>query len=89
MGPSGSLSWWEKVSFTARVRHRLRSGIHRLRSVWWQIVQTAVAAVVAWFLAVLILGHERPAFAPIAAIISLVFCHERSESYDRSSMILG
>jgi hypothetical protein len=71
MGPSGSLSWWEKVSFTARVRHRLRSGIHRLRSVWWQIVQTAVAAVVAWFLAVLILGHERPAFAPIAAVISL------------------
>jgi uncharacterized membrane protein YgaE (UPF0421/DUF939 family) len=71
MGPSGSKSWWEKVSFSARVRHRLRSGIHRLRSVWWQIVQTAVAAVVAWFLAVLILGHERPAFAPIAAVISL------------------
>ena len=71
MGPSGSLSWWEKVSFSARVRHRLRSGTHRLRSVWWQIVQTAVAAVVAWFLAVLILGDERPAFAPIAAVISL------------------
>jgi hypothetical protein len=71
MGPSGSLSWWEKVSFSARVRHRLRSGTHRLRSVWWQIVQTAVAAIVAWFLAVLILGHERPAFAPIAAVISL------------------
>jgi hypothetical protein len=71
MGPSGSLSWWEKVSFSGRVRHRLRSGIHRLRSVWWQIFQTAVAAVVAWFLAVLILGHERPAFAPIAAVISL------------------
>jgi uncharacterized membrane protein YgaE (UPF0421/DUF939 family) len=30
-----------------------------------------VAAIVAWFLAVLILGHERPAFAPIAAVISL------------------
>jgi hypothetical protein len=71
MGPSGSLSWWEKVGFSGRVRHRLRSGIHRLRSVWWQILQTAVAAVVAWFLAVLILGHERPAFAPIAAVISL------------------
>jgi hypothetical protein len=71
MGSRGSLSWWEEVSFFARVRHRLRSGIHRLRSVWWQILQTAVAAVVAWFLAVLILGHERPAFAPIAAVISL------------------
>ena len=33
--------------------------------------QTAVAAGVAWFLAVLILGHERPEFAPIAAVISL------------------
>jgi uncharacterized membrane protein YgaE (UPF0421/DUF939 family) len=71
MRPRGSLSWWEKVSFSGRVRHRLRSGIYRLRSVWWQIVQTAVAAIVAWFLAVLILGHERPAFAPIAAVISL------------------
>ena len=71
MGPSGGLSWWDKVSFYARVRQRLRSGIHRLRSVWWQILQTAVAATVAWFLALLILGHERPAFAPIAAVISL------------------
>src|SRR5215212_523080 len=71
MRPRGSLSWWEKVSFSGRVRHRLRSGISRLRSVWWQIVQTAVAAIVAWFLAVLILGHERPAFAPIAPVISL------------------
>jgi hypothetical protein len=71
MGPSGDFSWWEKVNFYARVRHRLRSGIYRLRAGWWQILQTAVAAVVAWFLAVLILGHERPAFAPIAAVISL------------------
>ncbi len=36
-----------------------------------QILQTAVAAGVAWFLAVLLLGHERPTFAPIAAVISL------------------
>src|SRR5215217_5453789 len=71
MGPSGGLSWWETVSFHARVRHRLRSGIHRLRGGWWPILQTAVAAGVAWFLAVLILGHERPTFAPIAAVISL------------------
>ena len=71
MEPSGGLSWQERVSFSDRLRHRLLSGIHRLRSVWWQIVRTAVAAIVAWFLAVLILGHERPAFAPIAAVISL------------------
>jgi uncharacterized membrane protein YgaE (UPF0421/DUF939 family) len=71
MGPSWSSSWRERIDFTTRVRHRLRSGIHRLRAGWWPILQTAVAAGVAWFLAVLLLGHERPEFAPIAAVISL------------------
>ena len=53
------------------VRQRLRSGIRRLRKGWLQILQTAVAAAVAWSLAVLILGLDRPTFAPIAAVISL------------------
>ena len=66
-----NLSWREKINFSARARHRPRSGIYRLRGGWWQILQTAVAAGAAWFLAVLILGHERPEFAPIAAVISL------------------
>jgi hypothetical protein len=55
----------------AVVRHRLRSGVLRLRSAWLAILQTAVAACLAWFLAVLILGLERPTFAPIAAVIVL------------------
>src|SRR5918995_3582388 len=67
----GSLSRREKGRFYARVRNRLRSGMHRLWGGWWQILQTAVAAGVAWFLAILILAHERPEFAPIAAVISL------------------
>src|SRR5215203_6388899 len=71
MGPGRSSFWREEVSFYARVRNRLLSGVHRLQGGWWQIFQTAVAAGVAWFLAVLILGHERPEFAPIAAVISL------------------
>ena len=50
---------------------RLRSGALRLRSGWLPILQTAVAACLAWFLAVLILGLERPTFAPIAAVIVL------------------
>src|SRR3712207_3857441 len=66
-----NLSWREKIDFNARVHHRPRSGIYRLRGGWWQILQTAVAAGAAWFLAILILGHERPEFAPIAAVISL------------------
>jgi uncharacterized membrane protein YgaE (UPF0421/DUF939 family) len=53
------------------VRHRLRSAALRLRSAWLAILQTALAACLAWFLAVLILGIERPTFAPIAAVIVL------------------
>jgi hypothetical protein len=50
---------------------RLRSGALRLRGGWLPILQTAVAACLAWFLAVLILGLDRPTFAPIAAVIVL------------------
>src|ERR671929_2311710 len=53
------------------VRQRLRSAAVHLRSAWLQILQTAVAACVAWFVAVLILGVNRPTFAPIAAVIAL------------------
>jgi hypothetical protein len=53
------------------VLQRLRSGALRLRSDWLPILQTAVAACLAWFLAVLVLGLERPTFAPIAAVIVL------------------
>jgi hypothetical protein len=71
MGLYEGSSWREKVSFLVRFRHHLRSGGLRLRSGWLQILQTAVAACVAWFLAVLLLGLDRPTFAPIAAVISL------------------
>ncbi len=64
-------SWREKARSFARFRHRLRSGGLRLRGGWLQILQTAVAACVAWFLAALLLGLDRPTFAPIAAVISL------------------
>ena len=53
------------------VRHRLRSGVLRLRDGWLPILQTALAACAAWFLAVLVLGIDRPTFAPIAAVIVL------------------
>ena len=42
-----------------------------MRGGWLQILQTAVAACIAWFLAVWLLGLDRPTFAPIAAVISL------------------
>jgi uncharacterized membrane protein YgaE (UPF0421/DUF939 family) len=69
MEPYEGSSWWERVGLS--VRFRLRSGALRLRGGWLQIFQKAVAACVAWFLAVLIFGLNRPTFAPIAAVISL------------------
>jgi uncharacterized membrane protein YgaE (UPF0421/DUF939 family) len=69
MEPYEGPSWWYRVRFF--VRDRLRSGLLRLRGGWLQILQTGVAACVAWFLAVLLLGLEEPTFAPIAAVISL------------------
>ena len=55
----------------APVLRRLRSGAIHLKSGWLPIFQTALAACLAWFLAVFILGLERPTFAPIAAVIIL------------------
>ena len=69
MEPYEGSSLWHRVSFFARAR--LRSGVLRLRGGWLQILQTGLAACVAWFLAVLLLGLEEPTFAPIAAVISL------------------
>ena len=43
----------------------------RLRAGALPIVQTAVAASLAWFIASAVLGHERPFFAAIAAVIVL------------------
>ena len=40
-----------------------------------RILQTAIAAVVAWYLAILLLDDPRPAFASIAAVISLAAAH--------------
>jgi uncharacterized membrane protein YgaE (UPF0421/DUF939 family) len=44
---------------------------HRLRGHAWPILQTAVAAVVAWYAAVLLGVERHPTFAAIAAVISL------------------
>jgi uncharacterized membrane protein YgaE (UPF0421/DUF939 family) len=49
----------------------LLAGIDRLRVNGWSVVQSAVAASAAYFLAVLVLGHERPFFAAIAAVVCL------------------
>ena len=43
----------------------------RLQGRLWPILQTAIAATVAWYLAVLLLPDGRPSFASIAAVICL------------------
>lgn len=48
-----------------------RRALDRLRGRAWPILQTAVAAVAAWYLAKLLLDVERPVFASIAAVIAL------------------
>ena len=47
----------------------------RLQGRMWPILQTAAAAVAAWYLAVLLLDGELPLFAPIAAVIALGATH--------------
>jgi hypothetical protein len=54
-----------------RLRRGFQAGIERLRVNAWSVIQTAVAASAAYFLAVIVFGHERPFFAPIAAVICL------------------
>jgi uncharacterized membrane protein YgaE (UPF0421/DUF939 family) len=48
-----------------------RAGFKRLREVWFNLVQTAVASGLSWYLAHDLLGHPQPFFAPIAAAVSL------------------
>lgn len=54
-----------------RGRARLKTGRIRLQSSLLPIIQCALAAGVAWFVATDIVGHPTPFFAPIAAVISL------------------
>ncbi|MGI9050067.1 MAG: FUSC family protein [Rubrobacteraceae bacterium] len=57
--------------FRRRIRHQLLVALARLQTGGGHIVQKAVAAGGAWWLASALLGHQSPAFAAIAAIISL------------------
>ena len=55
----------------ARVRSLFGDGVARLTASVWSVAQSAAAASLAYFLAQVLLGHESPFFAPIAAVISL------------------
>ncbi len=70
MAITGALAGVKRVGFLA-VRRETERALGRLRAGMWPVVQTAVAATLAWSAAVLILGHERPFVAAIAAVISI------------------
>lgn len=53
------------------MKARLRRSLGRVRRAAWPVAQAAVAAGIAWFLALAVLGHEQPVFAPIAAVVAL------------------
>ena len=55
----------------SRVRDGFAAGLGRLRANGWAVIQAAVAASLAYLLANVVIGHETPFFAPIAAVISL------------------
>jgi uncharacterized membrane protein YgaE (UPF0421/DUF939 family) len=59
----------------------------RLRVRLWPILQTAAAAVAAWYLAKLLVGSERPVFASIAAVISLGATHGGRD--ERATQLIG
>jgi uncharacterized membrane protein YccC len=56
-------------------RGALRLARRRLRGRVWPILQTAIAAVAAWYVALLVLPADQPVFAPIAAVIALGAAH--------------
>ena len=57
------------TSFSRRLT--ARRALDRLRARAWPILQTAVAAVAAWYLAKLLVSEAQPVFASIAAVIAL------------------
>jgi len=54
-----------------RSRTSMRARFDRLLLSWRSLIQTAAAATGAYLIATEVVGHERPFFAPVAAIITL------------------
>ncbi|MEA2450390.1 MAG: hypothetical protein QOG63_2322 [Thermoleophilaceae bacterium] len=52
-------------------RRSAQSRFGQVRRSLWPVVQTAIAATVAWLIATRALGHAAPFFAPVAAIMAL------------------
>ena len=62
---------WRWTATRTRVAAQVGSAATRLRGGAWAILQTSVAAGLAWFITHDLLGHPQPFFAPIAAAVCL------------------
>jgi uncharacterized membrane protein YgaE (UPF0421/DUF939 family) len=56
---------------TERSRESMRARWTRVRLAWRTMVQSSIAAALAWLVATEVLGHRAPFFAPVAAIIAV------------------
>ena len=56
---------WDRGRLSTRAR------VARLRSKLWHVGQCSIAAGVAWWFATTVVGHPRPFFAPIVAVVCL------------------
>jgi hypothetical protein len=54
-----------------RSRVSMRTRLERVRVAWRSVLQAGLAAAVAYLVATKLIGHPRPFFAPVAAIITL------------------
>ncbi len=54
-----------------RSRTSMHTRFDRLRLAWRSLVQTAIAATLAYVIAADVIGHPKPFFAPVSAIITL------------------
>jgi uncharacterized membrane protein YccC len=70
MAISGVLAVAKRGGFSV-ARRAAERALGRFRSGIWPVVQTALAATLAWSAAAFILGHEQPFVAAIAAVISV------------------
>lgn len=70
MAISGALAVVKREGYSG-VHRSFERTLGRLRVGAWPVAQTAVAAALAWYTAALVLGHERPFVAAIAAVISV------------------
>lgn len=59
------------ATWTSTVRDTAAGGLHRLRADWLRVVEATVGAAAAWLVAVAVLHHPQPFFAPASALIVL------------------